>query len=198
MALLPVRPGGLRVEALAILSLIISILSLTISLVVGYFQVLFKWDQISRDFRVFEPDVRIGRLSILSSRLNYSVNLWLHNFGKTPAYDLTATLDGWPGNSVIQTVYPLHPGYNEYQVNMELERDSPIRTTSIESAKLWIRYRDRWNYDHELSYPVIQTPQADDLFGIHIQDDKPTHRKPELSLFNFFEIRSHLRKTPTP
>lgn len=175
------------------MELIIAAIGLIVAILGGgYFTIIPVVDRTRRDFYTLQPDVRIGGVSIHSSEHNYAAHLKLHNLGKNPAYDGTVTLDGWPGKERVPVIHPLRPGYNEYEVSLELGQDSPICTTKMDTARLQIRYRDRWDYCYELSYPVVQTPRSDGRFNIQIQMNQPTLARPTVS---FCKMRKHLRET---
>jgi hypothetical protein len=160
-----------------------------------YFGLLPFMDQTRKDFRALQPNVQIGGASIISAGESYSVRLRLHNRGKSTAYDAIVSLDGWSGRQNIPVIHPLGPpGFNEYEVPIELGRESAIRTTKMESLRLRMSYRDRWGYQYEMSYPVVQSSRADGLQNIQIRDEQPTFNAPRVS---FLKMRKYLKEIPS-
>lgn len=172
------------------------IVGLILSALGVYFGLLPVVDATRQRFHALQPDVQIGRGSMMSGGGGYSASLKLHNRGKRTAYDATVSLDGWPGHAEAPIVHPLGPpGYNEYEVALVFEQDAPIRTTLLGSPRLRIRYRDGWQYWYEIAYPVVQTRRHDGSYNIRIEMDQGTVSRPKVG---FFQMRKHLREAPSP
>lgn len=171
------------------MELVVAFIGLIVAAVVGYFLILRPWNQTRKDFQSLQPDVRIVRTSIDSLGQSYAISLKLHNDGKTPSYDVMVTLDGWPDHVKFPIIYPVRDrqeGYYDYQISIPLKEVAPIHYAR-RGTRLWIRYRDRWHYWCELSYPVHQQ------YGIRIQVEQPLLRRPRVG---FFKMRKHLREMP--
>jgi len=176
-----------------IVGLILTGVGVTLTALGVYFGLLPYMDGVRKDFHALQPNVQIRGASIISAGQSYAIRLQLHNLGKTAAYDGIVTLDGWTGKKDFPVVHPVHP-HNVYEESIELGQNSPIRTSKMETAQLRIRYRDRWDYWHEISYPVVQTSRADQLFNVQIRQEQGTMRRPKVSFIN---MRNHLSDSPS-
>ena len=160
-----------------------------------YFGLLPFMDQTRKEFRALQPNLQLGGGSITSAGDSYAVMLKLHNRGKSTAYEVTVSLDGWLGREIVSEVHPLGPpGFNEYEVRIELGRESPIRTTKIDNPRLRMSYKDRWGYQYKLSYPMLQAPRADGRQNVQIRVEQPTFNGPHVS---FLKMRKFLNETPS-
>ncbi len=174
-------------EVVALIGL--ALIGLIVGAVVGYLLILRPRNQTRKDFQSLQPDVRVMRTSIHSSGKNNEIRLKLHNYGRTVAYDVMVTLDGWPGNVSFPFIYPFPNGYGayfDYQISIPFEEVGPLQNTR-RGVRLWIRYRDRWHYGYELSYPVYQQ------YGVRMQLEQPFVRRPRVG---FFEMHKHVREMP--
>ncbi|WP_455387732.1 hypothetical protein [Petrachloros mirabilis] len=166
---------------------VVGLIGLIVGAVVGYFLILRPRNQTSKDFQSLQPDVRVMQARIDRSGQNYEIRLRLHNYGRTAAYGVMVTLDGWPDDIRVPFIYPFPDGhgvYFDYQISIPLEEVAPIPNTGV---RLWIRYQDRWHYSYELSYPVYQQ------FGIRRQLEQPLVRRPQVG---FFKMHKHVREMP--
>ena len=179
---------------LPIIGLVLTALGLVLTGLGFYFGLLPVRDRTRKDFERVQPNVLIRGTSIRPSRHSLFAHLDLWNPGSVIAYDGTVSLDGLPDEADVREIHPMPTGiWNVYQVWLELKPDSPIRNTRLETPRLRIRYRDRWDYWYELSYPVTQTQREDGLFDIRIHTEDPLLRRPCVA---FFKMRKHLHETP--
>lgn len=174
-------------------NIIIALFGLIVAIVVGYHNVVPARDRVRREFLTHQPNVRIASAPAMSAGQSYTVGIRLHNLGRTAAHEAIVTMDGWPSEARAQILHPFRPGHNEYEVPLELGRDSPVRTELIQGAQVRIRYRDRWHHLSEVTYPVVQTRRDDGLFGVRIQTGHRTVVRPRLSVR---KMRNFLRETP--
>ncbi len=180
-------------DKIQILGLVIAGIGLIITAVLSYFKIRSEIDQARKEFHDRVPNVQIGRSYIMSSGTTYTIVLKFHNLGRGTASNCTVALDGRPAKNELKVIHPLRPGFNEYEVSLELGPDSPILVTPMEKARLWINYEDQWHYLYQLSYPIAQTARADGRFNIQIQTEHPRLIRPKVTLF---QMRRHLREIP--
>ncbi len=167
------------------MELVGALIGLIVAAGVGYFLILRPWNHTRRNFQSLQPDVRIARSSIDRALQSSVIRIKLHNHGKTAAYDVKVTLDGWPDHVTFPFIHPVRDrqrGYCDYEISIPLKELPPIHNTG---GRLWLRYRDRWHYGYELSYPVYQK------YGIRMQLEQPFVRRPRV---RFFEMHKHLRE----
>ncbi len=120
---------------ISLVSLVVSILALAISSVVGYFFVRSVVDKTRKDYREQQPDVRVHRLSAMSSGNTLTIFPIVRNLGKVPAYDCELTLDGWADKIEMRVVHPAGPNFQEYEQSITLGPESAIRSQAIEPAR---------------------------------------------------------------
>lgn len=166
---------------------VVALIGLIVGAVVSYLLILRPRNQTRKDFQSLQPDVRVVRSSIDRSGQNYAIRLRLHNYGRTGAYDVMVTLDGWRDDVRFPFLYPFPDGHGphfDYQISIPLKEVAPIPNTGV---RLWIRYQDRWHYWYELSYPVYHK------YGIRMQLEQPLVYRPQVG---FFKMHKHLREMP--
>ena len=171
------------------------ILGLSFSVVGVYFGLLPVLDRTRRDFNRLQPNVGISGVSMQPSRHAQVARILISNDGSVVAYEGTFSLDGCPRTAHVSEIHPTGYGIrSSYEVSLELKPEFPIRSTRLENPRLWIRYRDRWKYVSELSYPVTQEQREDGLFDIRINTEDPRLRRQSVG---FYKMRKHLRETPS-
>lgn len=173
---------------------------LILGLIVGAVGVCFGFlpvlDSTRQRFHALQPDVQVAGAHSESGGGRYVAVLTLQNRGKSTAYNGKVTLDGWSREANIPIMHPVDPpGFNEYEVQLPLGQDAPIRTSLLDSPRLRIRYRDGWQHWYEIAYPVQQTPRDDGRYNVGIKRDQATVRRPSVG---FFQMRKHLREAPGP
>lgn len=170
-------------------------ITLMVAIVVGYFTIIPVVDQSRKEFQALQPNIHLVQAYCISAAGSYGARLTLHNVGETPAFDGTITLDGRPGDVEFGTLLPVRPGFNEDGQSIEIGQQHPIRTTRMDTARLWIRYRDQWAHSYAASYPISQKRGDHGLFDLEIQKEQPRLERPTVS---FRKMRKILREKVTP
>ncbi|MBX3332359.1 MAG: hypothetical protein KF722_18310 [Nitrospira sp.] len=171
-----------------------TIIGLMIPAIVGWFTIVPVIDKTRRDFVEIQPNVVVGGSYIISGGSQHTAIIKFHNLGRTTAYKAKVAMDGHIGEQTLAVIHPLRPGYNEYEVSIELDKTCPLRTTFMTEAFLRISYHDMWDHRYEVTYPIGQTRRNDSFYDIQIHTEKPTLKRPNIS---FFKIRKYLAATPS-
>lgn len=158
-----------------------------------YFTGISVMDRTRKEFQARRPDVHLVQAYCISVEGSYAAVLTLHNTGNTPASDGVITLEGWPGKVEFGPLLPVQPGLKECKESIDLGQESLIRSSEMDTARLWIRYRDQWGYTYEVSYPVLQERGDHGFFDIKIQTKQPSSKRPSVG---FWKMRKILRETP--